>query len=44
MYRSNPIVWQKSSEPNKETTTNKNSSSAKSPKTDVRKQKPKKVE
>ncbi len=44
MYRNNPVEWQKASDSNKETSSTKNSSSVKSPKTDVRKQKAKKVE
>ncbi|CAF2590587.1 unnamed protein product [Rotaria sp. Silwood2] len=44
MYRNNPIEWQKPIDSNKETITNKNVSSAKSPKKDARKQKGKKDE
>ena len=44
MYRNNPIEWQKVSDSNKETTSNKNASSVKSPKKDNRKPKAKKDE
>ncbi|CAF1190322.1 unnamed protein product [Rotaria magnacalcarata] len=44
IYRNNQIQWQKPLDSNKETTTNKNGSSAKSPKKDVRKTKGKKDE
>ncbi|CAF1252293.1 unnamed protein product [Rotaria sordida] len=45
MYRNNPVEWQKPIDSNnKETTTNKNASSVKSPKKDVRKSKAKKEE
>jgi hypothetical protein len=42
MYRNNPVDWQQPVESNKETTTNKNNSSTKSPNKDVRKPKAKK--
>ncbi|CAF1006923.1 unnamed protein product [Rotaria sp. Silwood1] len=44
MYRNNPVEWQKPIDSNKETITNKNATSAKSPKKDVRKSKGKKDE
>ena len=44
MYRNSPVEWQKPLDSNKETTANKNASSAKSPKKDVRKPKTKKDE
>jgi hypothetical protein len=44
MYRNNPVEWQKPVNSSKETNTNKNGSTAKSPKKDVKKPKAKKDE
>jgi hypothetical protein len=42
MYRKNPVVWQQALDSSKSTTSNKNASSAKSPKKDNQKPKVKK--